>query len=346
MPIETVPAKEDLVMPRSAKAAFSFHALVFASLLVPATVSLAQTAADYPSKPIRMIVPFSAGGATDVMARLIGQRLTESWGQQIIVENRIGAGGNIGMEAVSKASADGYTIVLMNNAAATNAAMSARLPFDVTRDFAAVGLVASTPMMLIANPTVKAANLRELTAYLRANPGKLSYASCGLGGPQHFATELYKSQAGVFIVHAPYRGCAQAVADVVGGQIELAMVSANVAIPHIKTGKIKAIALSAKVRTPAAPETPTFRESGIPGLNDYAVDVWYGVMAPAGTPRDIVAKLGVEVRRILDQPEMKQKMAAAGIDPLNGDGNELMSLLRADIETFRKVVKFAGIKLE
>jgi tripartite-type tricarboxylate transporter receptor subunit TctC len=201
-------------------------------------------------------------------------------------------------------------------------------------------------MMLIAGTAVKAGNLRDLTTYLRANPGKYSYASCGLGGPQHFATELYKSQAGVFVVHAPYRGCAQAVADVVGGQIELAMVSANVAIPHIKTGRLKPIALSAKARTPAAPDTPTFRESGIPALKDYAVDVWYGVMAPAGIPRDISAKLAAEIRRILEQPDMKQKMAAAGIDSLNGDGAELMALLQADIETFRKVVKFAGIKLE
>ena len=333
-------------MTRTSNKPLISRALALGLLLVFAPLAPAQTAADYPNKPIRMVVPFSAGGATDVMARLIGQKLTETWGQQVIVENRIGAGGNIGMDAVSKAPADGYTIVLMNNAAATNAAMNAKLPFDVTRDFAAIGLVASTPMMLIAAPAVKATNLPELTAYLRANPGRYSYASCGLGGPQHFATELYKSQTGVFIVHAPYRGCAQATADVVGGQIELAMVSANVAIPHVKTGKLKAIALSAKSRTPAAPETPTFRESGIAGLKDYAVDVWYGVMAPAGTPRDIVAKLSTEVRRILDAPDMKQKMAAAGIDALNGDGNELMSLLQADIETFRKVVKFAGIKLE
>ena len=319
-------------------------------IAIVASLSLTSLAmaqqADYPNKPIRLVVPFSAGGATDVMARFIGQKLTEAWGQQVIVENRIGAGGNIGMDAVSKSPADGYTLVLMNNAAATNAAMSSKLPFDVTRDFAAIGLVASTPMMLIANPSIKAADLRELTADLRARPGRLSYASCGLGGPQHFATELYKSQAHVFIVHAPYRGCAQAVADVVGGQIELAMVSANVAIPHVRSGKVRAIALTAKNRTPAAPETPTFRESGIPALKDYAVDVWYGVMAPAGTPREIVAKLGVEVKRILEQPDMKQKMAAAGIDSLTGDGNDLMALLRSDIETFRKVVKFADIKLE
>ena len=314
--------------------------------LASAQTTQTSSTSDYPNKPIRIVVPFSAGGATDVMARLIGQKLTDAWGQQVIVENRIGAGGNIGMEAVAKSNPDGYTIVMMNNAAATNAAMNAKLSFDVTKDFAPIGLVASTPMMLIAGNAVPAGSIREITDYLRKRPGKLSYASCGLGGPQHFATELYKSQAKVFIVHAPYRGCSQAVADVIGGQIELAMVSANVAIPHLKTGKLRALGLTAKSRTPASPETPTFRESGLPELKNYAVDVWYGLMAPTGTPKEIITKLSSEVRRILDQPDMRQKMSAAGIDSLSGDGSELLTLLRGDIETFRSVVQFAGIKLE
>ncbi len=303
-------------------------------------------AGEYPAHPVRLIVPFSAGGASDVMARLIGQRLGERWNQPVVVENRVGAGGNIGLEAVARAPADGYTLVLMNNAAATNAAMNPRLAFDVTRDFAPIALVASTPMMLIAGSTIPATDLASLTEYLRTNPDRQAYGSCGLGGPQHFAAELYKSQTGVRVTHAPYRGCSQALADVLAGQIGLAMVSANVAIPQVRAGRIRAVALTARNRSPAALEVPTFRESGIASLRDYAVDVWYGVMAPAATSPEVLARVGADVRQILDQPEMRQKMAAAGIDGLTGDGRELMALLRADIETFRRVVRFADIRLE
>lgn len=320
-------------------------ALTRALVAAFAVAASAHVAAqDFPVKAMRMIVPFTAGGATDVMGRLVAQKMAEAWGQPVVVENRAGAGGNIGMELVAKSPADGYTLVLMNNAAATNAALNPNLSFDVTRDFDGIGLVASTPMMLVGKTALPAANLADLTAMLRKQPGQLSYGSCGVNGPQHFATELYKSVTKVFIVHTAYRGCAQAVVDVVGGQIELAMVSANVALPHVKTGRLRAYGLSTRNRSPAAPEVPTFRESKVPELADYDVDIWYGVMAPRGVPPAIIAKLQAELKRLLAAPDVTQKMAASGIDPLSGDGNQILELLKADIAKFRKVAQYAGIK--
>ncbi len=301
-------------------------------------------AQDFPTKPMRMIVPFTAGGATDVMGRLVAQKLADAWGQPAVVENRPGAGGNVGMEYVAKSPADGYTMVLMNNAAATNAALSPNLPFDVIRDFTGIGLVASTPMVLIGKTALPAATLVELTALLHRQPGKMSYGSCGVNGPQHFATELYKSVTKVFIVHTAYRGCAQAVVDVIGGQIELAMVSTSVALPHMKTGRIRAYGLSTARRTPSAPELPTFRESGLPELKDYDVDIWYGLMVPRGVPPAVLTKLKAELKRLLAAPDVTQKMASAGIDALSGDGDEIITLLKADIDKFRKVAQYAGIK--
>ena len=309
-----------------------------------ACLPLQAAAQDFPAKPMRMVIPFTAGGATDVMGRLVAQKYSDAWGQPVVVENRPGAGGNIGMEFVAKSPADGYTMVLMNNAAATNAALNPNLAFDVTRDFAGIGLVASTPMLLIGKTGLPAGTLAELTALLRKQPGKMSYGSCGVNGPQHFATELYKSVTKVFIVHTAYRGCAQAVVDVVGGQIELAMVSANVALPHIKTGRLRAYGLTTRKRSPAAPELATFRESGVPELKDYDVDIWYGVAVPRGVPQPVVAKMQAELRRAMSAPDVVQKMASSGIDPLSGDGEEIIALLKADIDKFRKVAQYAGIK--
>lgn len=318
---------------------------LIAFVAVASPILHAQSPAPYPSKSVRLIVPFSAGGASDIMGRLLGQKLSETWGRQVIVENRPGAGGNIGMEAVSRAAPDGYTLVLMNNAAASNAALNPKLSFDVLRDFVPIALVASTPMVLVANPGVPAKSLAELTSLLKRSPGKYTYGSCGLGGPQHFATELYKYRTGAFIVHAPYRGCSQAAADILGSQIELAMLSTSVAIPHVKTGKMQAIATTAAKRLPSAPDIPTFRESGIDTLKDYDFDIWYGMMAPAGTPKEIIAKIQADVMAILKKPDTMQAMAGAGIESLTGDGDDLLALYKTDVEKSQIVVKFANIKI-
>ena len=320
----------------------------FLAVAIVSCAGLSGTAhaqGSYPDKPVRLIVPFSTGGASDVMGRLLSQKLSEAWGKQVYVENRPGAGGNIGMETASRAAPDGYTMVLMNNAAASNAALNPKLSFDVLKDFTAIGLVASTPMVLVANTGVPATNLGELTELLRKNPGKLTYGSCGLGGPQHFAVELYKYKTGAFVVHAPYRGCSQAATDILGAQIELAMLSSTVAVPHAKAGRMRAIATTAKHRLPDAPDIPTFGESGIASLKDYEFDIWYGLLLPAATPKDIVTKIQNDVITILRRPDMKQSMSSAGIESLIGNGDDLKTLYKADLEKSQIVVTFSQINI-
>ena len=317
------------------------------SFLVLATLawagnSMAQSG--FPNRPIRIIVPYTAGGSADFMARLIGQRLTDAWGQQVLVENRGGAGGNLGMEAAQKSPADGYTLVMVNNSQAINESLYSKLPFDLKKDFAPVMMVASSPMVLAVHPRVTANTVAEFDALVRAQPGKFSYGSCGVGTPMHLAGELYKFLTHSFIVHVPYRGCSPATLDTIGGQLDAVFATTATVLPQIRAGKLKAIALTTARRTAAAPEIPTFRESGIAALKDYEVDNWYGLMAPAGAPRENLARLEHEIRRILALPDVKARMEAIGIEPYVTGPDELMSLLRADIDKFQKVVKFANIK--
>jgi tripartite-type tricarboxylate transporter receptor subunit TctC len=301
--------------------------------LLPALGS-AQNAPDtFPQKPFRIVVPFPPGGTSDILGRLIGQKLTEYWGQPAIIENRGGGGGSIGMELVKKAPPDGSTLALTNQFVVTSSVLNSNVPFDIARDFEGIALVANTPLMLIASPSVKAANLKELTESLRIHPNKTTYASCSLGSPMHFSGELYKSLAKVSMVHVAYRGCAPAIVDVMGGQVELGLVTVGSAI----TGR---------VRTPAAPDVPTFRESGVRGLENYELDSWYGVMAPPGTPPQIAAALTQQFIRIMEEPDVQQKLAAAGFDKLVGNGEQLMSVVKADLDKFKSIAQSAGIKLE
>jgi len=304
----------------------------------------AQGAASYPSKPIRIIVPYTAGGSADFMARMVGQKLTEAWKEQVLVENRGGAGGNLGFEVAAKAPNDGYTLVVVNNSQAINESVYAHLPFELKKDFAPLMMLASSPMLLAVHPRVPASNAAEFTALMQSQPGKFSYGSCGVGTPMHLAGELYKFLTHTYIVHVPYRGCSPATLDTIGGQVDAVFATTATALPHVRAGKLKAIALTTAKRTPAAPEIPTFRESGVAALKDYEVDNWYGLMAPAGTPKDIIAKLDGQIRKIVEAPEARQRMAAVGIDPALSTPEELMRQLLADIDKFGKVVKFAGIK--
>jgi tripartite-type tricarboxylate transporter receptor subunit TctC len=315
-------------------------AVIWAAVLAAGPPMVA--AAAYPERPVRIIVPFSAGGASDIMGRLLAQKLSEKWGQQAYVENRPGAGGNIGMDVAARAAPDGYTIVLMNNAAASNAVLEPKPAFDVTRDFIPIALVASTPMVLVANPRVQASNLDELTDLLKRNPGKFSYGSCGAGGPQNFATELYKYRAQVYMVHVPYRGCSEAAADLLGGQIDLATLSSSVALPFVQNGRLKAIATTIGRRMPGAPDIPAFKESHVPALKDYEFDIWYGVMVPARTPDSVLAGLKAEIEGILDRPDVKQSMRGASIDELRGSGEDLERMLKADIAKSQIVVNYMG----
>ena len=326
--------------------AWMLAALCGMGLVVTGASAFAQGAAQYPTKPIRIIVPYTAGGSADFMARMVGQKLTEAWKEQVLVENRGGAGGNLGFEAAAKSPNDGYTLVVVNNSQAINESLYTKLPFDLKKDFAPLMMLAASPMLLAVHPRVPANNAVEFNALVKAQPGKLSYGSCGVGTPMHLAGELYKFLTKSYIVHVPYRGCSPATLDTIGGQLDAVFVTTATALPHVRAGKLKAIALTTAKRTPAAPEIPTFRESGVPALKDYEVDNWYGLMAPAGTPKDILVKLETEIRKIVNLPESRQRMAAVGIDPSVVGPEELMQLLLADIDKFQKVVKFAGIKGE
>lgn len=308
--------------------------------------SAAWSQGAYPSKPIRVIVPYTAGGTADFMARMVGQRITEAWNQQVLVENRGGAGGNLGFEVAAKSANDGYTLVVVNNSQAINESLYTHLPFVLKKDFAPVMMWASSPMLLAVHPRVQASNMMEFTQLVRSQPGKLAYGSCGVGTPMHLAGELYKFLTHTYVVHVPYRGCSPATLDAIGGQVEAVFATTATALPHVRAGKLKAIALTTAKRTPAAPEIPTFRESGVPELKDYEVDNWYGVMAPAGTPKEIIVKLEAEMRKIISSDDAKQRMAAVGIDPAITGPDELMRQLVSDIDKFGKVVKFAGIKGE
>ncbi|MBL8383631.1 MAG: tripartite tricarboxylate transporter substrate binding protein [Burkholderiales bacterium] len=318
------------------------QALLVAGLAAAPGAAPAQ--GTFPSKPVRIIVPYTAGGAADFTARLIAQRLTEAWREQVLVENRGGAGGNLGMEAAQKSAPDGHTLVMINNSQAINESLYAKLPFNLMKDFTPVMMVASSPMVLAVNPKVAAHTLAEYNALVKAQPGRLSYGSCGVGTPMHLAGELHKFLTRSFIVHVPYRGCAPATLDTIGGQLDAVFATTATVLPHVRAGKLRALAITTAKRTQAAPEIPTFREAGGPALKDYEVDNWYGLMAPAGAPREALARLEAEVRRIVALPDSRARMAGVGIDPYLTTGDELMALLRDDIEKFARVVRFAGIK--
>jgi tripartite-type tricarboxylate transporter receptor subunit TctC len=318
--------------------------LLAGALIAAAGAAAAQAA--FPVKPVRVIVTFSAGGAADFTARVVAERLTDLWKQQVLVENRVSAGGNVGVEAVVRAPADGYTLLLASSAQPINVALYPKLPFDLFKDLAPIALVTVSPMALAVNPRAKETDLRAFTANMRANPGKLSYATCGIATSHHFAFELYKFQAKLNALHIPYRGCAAAVADAVGGQVDTVMSSLNTLLPHQAAGRLRVLAITARNRSASAPDVPTFRESGVPELKDYASSVYYGFMAPTATPPDIVAKIEADLRKVMALPEVAQKVAGGGLEVAFASGAEMMATMRTDAEQLRRIVEFAGIKPE
>ena len=316
------------------------------ALLISLVASVCSAQSAYPAKPVHIIVTFTPGGAADFTARLTADRWSELWQQQVIVENRIGAGGNIGAEAVAKAPADGYTLLLVASAHAFNAALYPKLPFDIVRDFVPLGLASSTPMALAVNPRMSVASLKEFTELLQARPHEIQYATCGVATAHHFAMELYKFQTKTDAVHVPYRGCGPAVVDAVGGQIDVVMSSLTTVLPHAKAGRLRTLAITSENRSPSAPDVPTFRESGVPALKDYAVEVYYGLMARAGTPADVVAKLQADLRKVIAAPEFAQRISAAGIDMFPRSAPEMAAIVSADVARFRDVIQQAGIRPE
>jgi tripartite-type tricarboxylate transporter receptor subunit TctC len=315
-------------------------------LLATVALTLACSAAaqqPYPSRPIRCVSPYPPGGGNDTMARLIGQRLTERLGQQMIVDNRPGANTMIGTDIVAKARPDGHTILFSGISTFIVNALLVRTPYDIIKDFTPIAPVAKTEMIMVMNSSVPANTLQELIALAKAKPGALNYASSSSGGAGHLAGELFKLEAGVDIQHVPYKGTSQALNDVVGGQIQLSIQSIASAIPHIRTGRLKGLAVSGDSRSPSLPQVPTFAESGLPKVEAKVV---YGILAPAGTPKQIVERLAAEIAGIQRTAEFKEKLAAQGVEGYVLGAEPFAATIKTDMTKYARIIKTANIKLE
>ncbi len=298
----------------------------------------------WPSKPITYVVPFPPGGTTDILARIIGQKLGTALGTTIVVENKPGAGGNVGSEFVARAAPDGYTILGGTiSSHAINVSLYPKLPYDPVTSFQPITLIGTNPNILVVNAASPFKSVQEITAALKAKPGSLSYASAGNGTSQHLSAELYKYMAGVDMVHIPYKGSGPAIQDVIGGQVPMMFDTSVVAGPHIEGGKLRALAVTSAKRAGAFPNVPTMAESGVPG---YDVVSWQAIFAPAGTPKPIVDRLYAEISRILKEPDVQERLAKLGLDPSGMPPAELAAFQKAEIEKWAKVVKAANIKID
>jgi tripartite-type tricarboxylate transporter receptor subunit TctC len=305
------------------------------------TTAVADT---YPSKPIKLIVPFPAAGTTDILARVVAQKLTEAWGQPVIVDNRPGAAGNIGADLVAKSPADGYTVLMGTvSTHAINPSLYARLPFDHVKDFAPITLVAAVPNILVVNPSVPATSVKELIALAKAKPGKLNFASSGNGTSIHLSGELFKTMTGVDMTHVPYKGSAPALTDLMGGQVNVMFDNMPSAFPHVKSGKLRALAVTSARRSPAVPDLPTVAEAGVPG---YEATSWFGLIAPAGTPKEIVNKFSTTVAKILGTPEVRERLSSQGAEPVGNTPEQFSAFIRAETAKWAEVVKKSGAHID
>jgi len=318
--------------------------IVLTAAVLFAALSTAALAQAYPSKPIRMIAPYPPGGATDILARLVAQGLTESLGQPVIVENKAGANGQIGHDFVAKAAPDGYTLVLGNSAVlAVSVSMYDKLPFDPLKDFAPITLAAQGPLVFEINAAIPASNMQEFLAWAKQRGGKVNAGLAGLGAMHHLVTEMVKLQAGVQWTNVPYKGSAPMVLDLVGGQVDVGVDNIPSSLQLIKTGKLRALAVTSDQRTPLLPDVPTLAQAGVPGV---VAAAWHGVLAPAGTPPEIVNRLNVEIVKILRSPETVAKLAGLGLDPVGSDPKTFADFIASENVKWAKVVKASGAKLE
>ncbi|HEY7742470.1 MAG TPA: tripartite tricarboxylate transporter substrate binding protein [Burkholderiales bacterium] len=309
-------------------------------LVAASTAALAQT---YPNRPIRIVVAYTPAGTTDILARAIGQKMTESWGQPVIVDNRPGANGNIGTELAARATPDGYTILMATAAThSINNTLYPGLTWDAVRDFAPIGLVALVPNILVVNNALPVRSVKELVAYARANPDKLTHGSPGNGSTSHLSMELFKSLTGTRMIHVPYKGSAPVLADLTGGQISLTMDNIPVYLPHVQAGKIRALAVGSAKRAPAAPDLPTAEEAGVPGL--VAVS-WFGLVAPARAPQRVVEQLSKETARILKLPDVHKRISDLGAEPVGSTPQEYAAFIKSEISKWRKVIQAAGVRI-
>jgi tripartite-type tricarboxylate transporter receptor subunit TctC len=317
------------------------------SILVALCFSLAAGGASaqaYPSKPVRMIVGFPPGGGTDVVARVISQKLSEWWGQAVTVENRAGATGTIGADVVAKSSPDGYTLLMGHvNSHGIAPNLFAKLPYDPIRDFAAVAYVGYVPNVLAVHPSVNVKSVKELVTLARSQPGKMNYASSGNGSTQHLAGELFKQLTGTDIVHVPYKGSGDAIKDLLGGVVAMNFDTMPPVLPHIQAGKLRGLAISTPKRLAQLPEVPTFIEEGITGFD---VANWYGVMAPAATPRDLVTRLNADINKAMQVPEVRQRLEAVGTQLREQSAAEFEAYMKSEVAKYSKLIKAIGVKVE
>jgi len=314
--------------------------VLFAALLAVGNVAAQQ----YPSKPIRLIVPFTPGGTTDILARMVGQKLAEAVGVQVVIDNRPGAAGNIGAGIAAKAEPDGYTLLMGHiGTLAVNPWIYDKLPYDPIRDFAPITLVAMVPSMLAIHPSLPVKSVKELIAFAKARPGQLNYGSTGAGGTPYLAVEYLKLMAGLDIVEVRYKGASPLTTDLMTGQISLTITGIPALLPQVKSGRIRALAVSSATRSAAVPELPTISEAGLPG---YKATAWYGILAPARTPGAIIAKLNARINKGLKQPDVAERLAAEGAETAGGTPEEFAAFIRAETERWGKVLKAAGVKAQ
>ena len=312
-------------------------------LAIGGTPALAQTASPYPVKPVRFIAAFPAGGPSDIVTRAVAKRMSELLGEPVVVENRSGAGGHIAVEALVKSPADGYTILLAGSFVTIGPSLNSKLSYDPVRDLSAVGLIARNQYLLVVHPAVPAHSVKELIALARSRPGQLNYGSSGVGAPPHLATELLKAMARIDAVHVPYKGATPAIADLIGGHIDFYIGGISGLIPHVRSGKLRALAVTGAKRSGELPDVPTIAESALPG---YDISTWFGVVAPARTPAEIVSRLNATLVKIVEEKETQTYLVAQGLEPATSTPQEFARLIRDEIPKFAKIVKAAGLKPE
>ncbi len=308
-----------------------------------ALTSANALAQNYPTKPIRLIVPFTPGGGTDITARAVAQKLTESWGQPVVTDNRPGANGTIGVDLTAKSAPDGYTITMISSSHAVNVGLYTRLPYDLFRDLTPVTQATSQPYAMVIHPSIPAKSVKEFIAYAKTKPGGINYGSSGTGGIAHLGGAWLGSIAGIEMVHIPYKGGAPATLDLIGGRTQMQLGTFLLTGSHIKSGKLRVLAVTTPKRWPGTPDLPTMQEAGVPG---FAITQWYGMIAPAKTPPAIISKLSKEISRLLHQPDVKDKLAADGADAVGSAPEEFGAHIKAEVVKYAKLVKQVGLKAE
>lgn len=319
-----------------------FFALALAASAGFAAAS-AQAQSPYPNRPIRFVVPQGTGGATDIAARLFGQKLADAFGQQVVIDNRPGAGGIIGADLVAKASPDGYTLMVASFSQTVLPSMHKKLPYDIVKDFAPVSLMISSPFLILVHPAVPVTSVKELIALTKAKPGQLNYASQGNGTSAHIAVELFRSLTGIAVVHVPYKGAAAALTALLGGESNLAFFTVSGTLQHVRAKQLRALATTGEKRSPSLPDVPTVAEAGVP---DYKASTWSGVVAPFATPKPVIVKLHGAFMRILQLPDVKDRLAAMDFEPVGSTPEEFGAFIKADVAKWAKVLKEAGAKVD